>query len=368
MRITFIIGSFRRGGKERRCLQLIQGLNKIGYNDIQLILINDLVEYPELFDTSTRVEIVDRKGRGLSLMSTYRVVQEKVSNFRPDVVQAWGELSILITGIIRLTSKFVFICANVADCNMKKWYSSQWMINRFGYCLADAVVGNSCAGLRAYQAPKRKARCIYNGFNESRYDLARNVDKNEIKRELNVDTKYLVAMFARIDYFKDPDAFIALARNVLKKRDDVTFLAVGKGLYYESYRDIPSPDEKLRFIGFRSDVEQLMSITDVSILFSNYKFHKEGVSNSIMESMALGTPVIATNDGGSPEIITHGENGFLVDCNDVETASNILCTLLDNPEELQRVGLNAKEVVQQKFLLNGMVDNYLSLYKELIDR
>ncbi len=368
MRITFILESFRRGGKERRCLQLIQGLNKQGYCDIQVIFINNSIEYPELFDTTAEVEIIDRKDKNLSFLETLRSVKQHIKDFNPDVVQAWGEASMLYAGIVRLTRKFAFICANVADCNKKKWYSVPSLICKVMYVMADAVVGNSKAGLRAYRAPKSKSYCIYNGFNESRYELAQNVDVVALKKELQVDTKYIVAMFARIDYYKDPDAFIALARNVLKQRDDVTFLAVGKGLYYERYKDIPKADERLRFLGFRDDVEQVMSITDVSILFSNYKFHKEGVSNSIMESMALGTPVIATNDGGSPEIITHGVNGFLVNENNVEESSKILCSLLDNPSELENIGKNAAMVVKDGFLLSGMVSNYLALYNKLITK
>ena len=368
MRITFILESFRRGGKERRCLQLIQGLNKRGYRDIQVIFINNSIEYPELYDTTAKVEVIDRKGKSLSFMETLRSVKRLIKDFDPDIVQAWGEASMLYAGIVRLTRKFAFICANVADCNKKKWYSVPSLICKVMYKMADAIVGNSQAGLSAYRAPKSKSYCIYNGFNESRYELAKDVDVAALKKDLKVDTKYIVAMFARIDYYKDPDAFIAMARNVLKQRDDVTFLAVGKGLYYEKYKDIPTADEKLRFVGFRADVEQLMSITDVSILFSNYKFHKEGVSNSIMESMALGTPVIATNDGGSPEIITHGENGFLGNKNNIEESSKILCSLLDNPSELESISRNAARVVKDRFLLDGMVSNYLALYNKLLTR
>ena len=75
MRITFIIESFGRGGKERRCLQLIQGLNKAGYSDVQLILVNNNIEYPEIYETSAKIEIIDRKGRGLSHLQTYKEIK-----------------------------------------------------------------------------------------------------------------------------------------------------------------------------------------------------------------------------------------------------------------------------------------------------
>lgn len=365
MRITFILESFKRGGKERRCLQLIQGLNRRGYNEIQLIIVNNGIEYPEIYETSAEILIIDKKNKGISSYATYKTLKKSIEEFNPDIVHAWGEVSMLYMSILRLRRKFVYICANVADCNRPKWYSLRNIVSRFSFLLADAVVGNSKEGLKAYSAPARKSHCVYNGFNEDRFELVANIDKQALRNSLEVKTKYIVSMFARVDYYKDYDSFISLARNVLRQRDDVTFLAVGGGLYYDKYKDIPLKNENLKFIGFRSDVEKIMSITDISVLFSNYKFHKEGISNSILESMALGTPVIATNDGGSPEIISNGVNGYLVDENNVAVASMLLCDILDNPQQLKKLSENAESTVKQRFLLEHMIENYVNLYSNL---
>lgn len=368
MRVTFIIESFKRGGKERRCLQLIQGLNKIGLHNIQLILVNNNIEYSEIYDTTATIDIIDRKGKGLSHFKTFKAIRKCIDRFHPDIVQAWGELSMMYTTLIRLTKKFKYVCSNVADCNKLSPLSFRDTVCRISYLIADNIVGNSNVGLKVYKAPSKKAVCIHNGFNESRFLLTENVDYKQLKAELGIDTKFLVAMFARVDHYKDPDAFIALANKVLADRDDVTFLAVGKGLNYDKYKNTMGPKNRLRFIGFRSDVEPLMAMTDVSVLFSNYKFHQEGVSNSIMESMAFGTPVIATDGGGSPEIIEHGINGYLVKENNIEESSRILCNLLDNPSELEQISQNAKETIHKRFLLDAMVSKYLALYNKLISQ
>lgn len=366
MRITFVIESLNRGGKERRCIQLIQGLNRIGCNDIQLIIVNDGIEYPEVFETSASVVVVDKANKNLSARKTYKIIKAHIDEFSPDIIHAWGELSMMYISLLKASRKFVYICANVADCNKSKWYSPKGLVSRFSYRCADAVVGNSNAGLSAYSAPESKAHCIYNGFNEARFNIVENIDLDKVKSDLNITTKYIVSMFARVDHYKDYDSFVALYREIRKTRDDVTFLAVGGGIDYEKYRDKYTDDSGLRFIGLRSDVELLMSVTDVSVLFSNYNFHKEGISNSILESMALGTPVIATNDGGSPEIITNAVNGYLVDNNDISQASGILSAVLDDSELLSRLGRNARATVQEKFLLEIMVQNYVSLYEKLL--
>jgi glycosyltransferase involved in cell wall biosynthesis len=84
--------------------------------------------------------------------------------------------------------------------------------------------------------------------------------------------------------------------------------------------------------------------------------------------MALGTPVVATDDGGSPEIIPHGIDGFLVKDNDISAAASILSRILEDPEELKRLRRNAESTVRQRFLLEGMVQNYISLYNALLER
>ena len=74
MRITYILDSFGGGGKERRCLQLIQGLNRRGINDIQVIIIDNRISYPELYDTTAKIEIIGRKEKGLGQFQTVRIV------------------------------------------------------------------------------------------------------------------------------------------------------------------------------------------------------------------------------------------------------------------------------------------------------
>jgi glycosyltransferase involved in cell wall biosynthesis len=133
------------------------------------------------------------------------------------------------------------------------------------------------------------------------------------------------------------------------------------------YRDIvkQSRIHNIRFVGRRSDVEDIMQITDVAMLFTS-EVHAEGVSNSIMEAMATGIPVIATDGGGTPEIITDGLNGFIVQMHGVDKAYKLLKDLLLDEGKRRNIGTAAKLNVQQHFLLSHMGDEYLHLYRELL--
>ena len=116
-------------------------------------------------------------------------------------------------------------------------------------------------------------------------------------------------------------------------------------------------------LGRRDDVDEIFQTCDLSVLTSS---HGEGVSNSIMESMAWGVPVIATNKGGTPEIIEDHINGRLVNEQTSDVVSSMIVSLIDSPTELLQMGGNAAYTVKKNFLLQQMTNKYINLYKEII--
>lgn len=357
MRISYILDTFRGGGKERRCLQVIQGLNKAGVTDVQVIIINDEVAYKELYDTSAKIEIIDRKNKGLNQIQTARVLRNLLKQFQPDVIQAWGLMS---AGVVLLAKPFLksrFIASYVADVITPKGVNK--VINKVCNIVCDKIVSNSKAGLVAYGTPASKGVVIYNGFNESRFK--NKIDKSTKKRDLNITTKYVVAMVATFWQTKDWQCYIDAAKMMIKQRQDITFLAVGKGPQWEYYNNQISDEERvfIKMLGRRDDVDELYQICNLTVLCSHYG---EGVSNSIMESMAWGKPVIATNCGGTLELIHDNVNGKLIDIQTPERVADLITELIDNPVNLFNFGQAAAKTVQDGFLLDRMTKDYLGLY------
>lgn len=367
MKITFVLDTFGGGGKERRCLQLIQGLNKKGYNDIQVIIVNNDVAYKELHDTAIKLFILDRKNKNLNFFDTYKELSLLIKEFNPDIVQVWGILSTFYLNFIRPLNNFKFIGSYVADCNKPRFFSVGRMTILLNILLADCIIGNSKAGIKAYNIPSKKAKVIYNGFNEKRYN-DKSLDVVQLKDTLNLKGVNVVSMIARLDNNKDQKTFIDAAKIILKERNDIDFLIVGGG---ENLKDLLSnvdqkESENIHFLGFRSDVENILQITDISILCTNPLKHKEGVSNAILESLAFGVPVIATDDGGTPEIVESGINGYLINAFDpFELKSNIIKILNDKALK-NSLSINAIKIVKDKFSLDNMTNKYVELYENLI--
>jgi sugar transferase (PEP-CTERM/EpsH1 system associated) len=114
--------------------------------------------------------------------------------------------------------------------------------------------------------------------------------------------------------------------------------------------------------GDRDDVSELLQAMDVFVLPSL----GEGISNTVLEAMASGLPVIATAVGGNIELLEEGFNGSLVPVGDYQALSNALVSLLQNGEDRQRQGANARQRVCQHFDWARTVDAYLGVYDELL--
>jgi glycosyltransferase involved in cell wall biosynthesis len=358
MRISFVLDCFGGGGKERRCLQLIQGLNKQGYNDILVVIINDDIAYQELYNTTADVRIIDRKNRGLSFFKTLKEVRLLFKSFKPDIVQTWGGISTLIPILLKPLFEYKLIGAYVADADSPKRLS----ITNIYPLLCDKIVGNSKIGLDAYRVPTKKGILIYNGFNEKRLNC--NIDKKQKKLSLEISTQFVVAMIASFGKNKDWNCYLKAAKHIMKKRQDITFLAVGTGVMWDQMNQKLTESERdnIKMLGRRDDVDELLQICDLTVLTSN---HGEGISNSILESMAFGVPVIATNKGGTPEIVSEGENGLLLQENNPVVLADKIIKLINNSEKLQAMSEKAAETIRTQFMLSVMTQRYIDLYKSV---
>ena len=244
-------------------------------------------------------------------------------------------------------------------------YSFTCIAHQFTYLFADAIISNSKAGLIAKKADYKKAHVIYNGFDFNRFNKDGFI-KTDYKDYLGIKEQYVVTMAARFSPSKDYLMFVKMA-NQFHDNPNVVFLAVGYGETQEECERYCKDNDitNVRFLGYRTDMEEILMCSDFGVLFTNDAVHAEGVSNSIMESMAAGMPVIATDGGGTPEIIENGVSGFIVNPKDYIKASELLMQLLHDEQLRKRIGDAAKQRIEDIFTLNAMTNEYMKLYASL---
>ena len=203
-----------------------------------------------------------------------------------------------------------------------------WLRGRLTFPFSHFVVSNSMAGLKAYRVPAGKGVVIPNGFNFER--LKNITGKDLIREELKIETKHIVGMVASFSGQKDYPTYFKASQLVLAKRNDVTFLAIGLGTDSAGAWDLIKTINRnfFRLIGKRDDIEDLINTMDIGVLAT----FTEGISNSILEYMGFGKPVIATEGGGTCEIVQDGITGFLVQVENPEEMADRMETLLESRE------------------------------------
>ncbi|KRR10484.1 hypothetical protein CQ12_10550 [Bradyrhizobium jicamae] len=367
MRILHLTDRLGPGGKERQIVELLRGL--FAHSDIKsfvAVMDEEKLRYEIDRDHAQVIQLVRRSKRDLRL---FKSLYELVSNLKIDVVHSWSSMcSIYAAPVARLCGT-AFVNGFVRDAppHMALW-SKQYFSGKLTIPFSDIVVANSRAGLAAYHIPERKGLCIYNGFNPER--ISNLTDEAELRSILGVTTPHIVGMVANFAPRKDYATFVEMARRICDLRHDVTFLAVGEGETLQRVRASVPPEHspRIKFLGQRKDVESIANLFTVGVLVTNSRLHGEGISNAITECMALGKPIVATNEGGTPELVLEGQTGFLVPSHDAGVLTDRVLKLLNNAELANQFGMEGRRRIAGAFSLDTMTNAYLCLYRQLADR
>ena len=351
------------GGKERRLTELMKALRLKPDIQFELALMTNEIHYEEVFHLNINIHFFIRKRK--KDFSVFRSFYKLCKNYRPDIVHCWDTMTaVYITPICKLL-KLKLVNGMVVDAPQKQnIFFQPWLRARLTFPFADIIIGNSKAGLRAYDAPDKKSMVIHNGFNFERINKI--LPKEFIRDQLNIRTKYSVGMVATFSNYKDYPTYFKAAHIVLNKRKDITFLAIGKNtdsVLSKSYIDDKYIDH-FRLLGKKSDIESFINILDIGVLAT----FTEGISNSILEYMALAKVVIATTGGGTSEIVEDQKTGFLVSPSDPNELAERIEILIDNPKLCIEMGIRGKERVHKEFSIEVMTGKYLFVYKNLLSK
>ena len=178
----------------------------------------------------------------------------------------------------------------------------------------------------------------------------------------------LIAVVSRLNPLKGIEYFLEAATLLAARYEDVYFPIVGDGIdpvYTAALKDRAARlglARRVLFTGFRLDMGSILPDVVISVLPSL----SEGLSNVLLESMAAGLPVVATNVGGNPEVVEEGVTGLLVPPRDPAALANAVGVLLENPGLAARFGASGRRRVETCFSLERMVQETQRLYLEML--
>ena len=191
------------------------------------------------------------------------------------------------------------------------------------------------------------------------------VDKIHLKTALGIHpSSPVIGSVGRLSEQKSPLDFVRVAETVHESRPDAHFVWVGDGPLEEEVQKLSNSlqlDSVIHWLGHRNDVPQLLHIFDCFVLTSRW----EGFPLVILESMASGVPVIATNIPGTSEAIQHEVNGLLAPVGDYETMARLVLDLLANSVKADSLRAASYTRIETEFTRDRMLSMIRDLYLEV---
>jgi glycosyltransferase involved in cell wall biosynthesis len=361
MRILFFIDALSAGGKERRLIELMKELKIRPDIEFELVVMSKSIQYAEIFNLNVKVHYLIRKTK--RDISIFHKIYKLCKIYKPDLIHCWDSMTAVYLAPISKMLKIKFVNGMVVDAPQKRnILNRNWLRAKLTFPFSSVIIGNSFAGLTAYSAPKNKSVCIHNGFNFNRTE---NIDDDRIiRKQLDITTKYIVGMVASFSIYKDYATYYASAQLLLKKRNDITFLAIGNDTDSDSSWKLIDDQYKKHFklLGRKSGIESFINAMDICVLST----FTEGISNSILEYMSLGKPVIATTGGGTNEIVEDQKTGFLIKTSNPEELAEKIEMLLNDAELREKMGMAGLQRIKSFFSINRMVNEFIMNYKKLV--
>lgn len=359
IKILFVIDSFSTGGKERQMTELIKHLDSKQY-EISVLAKEFRGEFYE--QIKDRLKFTFELGRLNYKISDVFLYKRYLKRSNADIIFSFFHRMTHFVALANILNfkRAKLINASIRDAIIKP--DRRLKIERFLYRFYHTVVANSEAGLKAYhQFGKKNRYILYNGFDFNRIPKD---SKEEIRSNLSLNKdRFIISMAGSFSPNKDQKSLIK-AFLKLEQHDNIQVLFLGDGPNLQTlkseYKDIT--EDKIRFLGNRDDVEAILKASDLSVLMTAAHWG-EGIPNVVLESFAVGTPAIASDNGGTSEILNDGENGFLIEPGNVEELTQKIDQLYKNNELRLEFSKNAKKTVENKFNLTKMTNTFEKIVK-----
>jgi glycosyltransferase involved in cell wall biosynthesis len=228
-------------------------------------------------------------------------------------------------------------------------------------CICDAVREFT---LKEARISPDKLVSIPNGINLEKFDRQWNREGKRAEFGISSQTK-VIGTVSRLSKQKGLEFLLRAVPGILRNVPNSAFIIVGDGELKPQLMQLAKKlgiKDKVIFAGFRKDALEVMNIFDVFVLPSLW----EGLPIALLEAMALSKPIVATAVGGCRELVTDGENGFLVEPSEASELSEAITTILTDSELASRMEQNSRKRAEQ-YTVDKMVEKTENLYEELLE-
>lgn len=207
---------------------------------------------------------------------------------------------------------------------------------------------------------------VLNGVDLSRFD--RPLERDRLRRELGIrSNEMLCVTVGRLSDDKGLPYLLEAARLVGRERDDVKWAIAGRGPLEQMLKTKCASmglDSHVSFLGYRDDVPDLLGAADLLVVAST----SEGCPVVVLEAMAAGCPAVCTRVGGTPEIVTPGISGEIVEPTRPDEIADVVSRMAADPVRRTEMGNQARTIARDRFTIERMTRDFERIYTELVEK
>lgn len=362
MRIVQLLPELNEGGVERGAMELSRELVKQGHESIIISAGGKLVEQIKK-DGGTHITF-DVYSKNL-LTAPFRVLKLRkiLKEIKPDILHARSRVPAWITYLANKALNFPFV-TTVHGFNSVNAYSRVMTYGDQVICGSKFMIEHI---IKHYQTPMEKIVLIPRGVDMDSFGSELNKDFiDEFKQKYKLDNNFIITQVARVTHWKDQKTTIKAFAEVKKHIKNAKLLFVGsvdnsRTNYYDELKKMieETPYENdIIFTGNQQHVKEIFSLSDVSISASN---KPETFGRANVESIFMGTPLIATNIGATADYVLEGKNGYLFEPNNANALANLIIKVQKSSFDKDDMAKHIKE----NFSLKQMVEKTLKVYKKV---
>lgn len=356
-----------QSGQTSHVLSLVKGLDRRKYQ-LTVVLPEHLEKTAEMFrQFGVQVWPLPMRKIRWSLQAIVRLMRLlRQGDF--DIVHVHSQEASLMTRILARAAgmRKVVYTPQTIDIRQEKWRGLYILVERFLARWTAKIVSvneRDRGRLISWKIPAEKVATIPNGIDLEAFHSPASLDS--FRDRLGIcPGDPLIMQVGRLSPQKDPLAFVAGAPAILRKYPQAQFVMIGDGPLKDAVLAQAQEygvQSRVHVTGWLEDAFRFMPAASVVTLTSRW----EGTPYSLLEAMAWGKPVVATDVNGCAEVVMNRETGFLVPVGDSAQWAERVIDLLDEPELAQEMGRCGREYVEKNFSMREMIAKIERLYSLL---
>jgi glycosyltransferase involved in cell wall biosynthesis len=369
-RILYLTTTSQLYGAEKMVYELAKRINKDRFEPmvctIKDDLDNQLLSQLRKEGVKTACLKIEKKWEVWKTIHFFSIIK----SFKPDILQSFLFFDNILA---RIFGKFMSIPVIISGQRNVEIHRSQLrnFIDRVTLPLADYIVSNSKAGkqilVNREKIDEKKIKVIYNGIDIQDFNKKQKAELADLfTSESFFSNKFIVGFIGSLTQQKGLNVLFEAAAELKEKSLNIILVLIGEGKRKQELEQLTRElgiEDIVYFTGYKDMGWKFMRLFDVLVSPSLW----EGMPNVVIEAMAQGIIVVATNVGGIPELIEEGKDGFLVESKNIHALVDKISYIFNLPEEKRiEIRENAQKKIIKNYSIEKMVREYESLYQDLL--